>query len=266
MSSADASWLDSMPEVYDRCLGPALFAPYAEYVAARAATLAPRTVLELAAGTGIVTAELVQALPDASITASDLNGAMVAWASERVPGATWRTADAQQLDFADASFDLVVCQFGVMFFPDKAGAFRETARVLAPDGTFLFTTWDSVETSDFPAALVESAAAVLPDDPPLFLARVPHGYSDPDAVRADLEAGGLHAETFDRVVLPGTALSARTVAEGFCLGSPMRFELQQRGDLTELVEAIGAEMTARLGSGPLSRDNSAYVVTARRSG
>jgi len=128
-----------MPEVYDRCLGPALFAPLAARVAAEAQALAPRRVLELAAGTGILTAELVRALPAAEITATDLSPAMVGWAADRVAGPRWLQADAQQLDLPDADFDLVVCQFGVMFFPDKMAAFAEAARVLAPGGTLLFT-------------------------------------------------------------------------------------------------------------------------------
>lgn len=145
-----------MPDTYDRCLGPALFAPFAAHLAAMAAQLSPRHVLELAAGTGIATAELVRTLPAAHITATDLNPAMVSWAADRIGGATWMQADAQRLDLPDASFDLVACQFGVMFFPDKQAAFAEAARVMAPMGTMLFTVWDVVEASHFPAALVAS--------------------------------------------------------------------------------------------------------------
>ena len=143
-----------MPEIYDRCLGPALFAPFAKYLADLAASRSPARVLELAAGTGIATAELVRALPEAAITATDLNPAMVSWARERVVGPTWRPADAQQLDLPDRSFDLVLCQFGVMFFPDKPSAFAETARVLAPGATMLFSVWDVLSGSDFASAVV----------------------------------------------------------------------------------------------------------------
>jgi SAM-dependent methyltransferase len=110
--SSDVTWLESMPEVYDRELGPALFHPFAEHLASLTREMAPGRVLELAAGTGIATSALARALPDAHITATDLNPAMVSWATQREPRATWLEADAQEPQFSDGSFDLVVCQFG----------------------------------------------------------------------------------------------------------------------------------------------------------
>lgn len=263
--TADASWVESMPEVYDRCLGPALFAPYAEHLAAIAATLQPRRVLELAAGTGIATAALVRALPSSAITATDLNPAMVSWGAERVPAAEWQPADAQHLEFPDAVFDLVVCQFGVMFFPDKPAAFAEAERVLAPGGTVLLAVWDVMPKSDFPAALMASLAATLPGEPPSFIVRVPHGYTDADQIRADLDAGGLRADSVDRVVLRGRAPSAASLAEGFCLGTPLRFALAELGRLDRLTDEIAADLTQRLGDGPVDGDLAAIVVTARKA-
>lgn len=199
--NGDASWVGSMPAIYDRAL----------------------------AGTGVGTAALVRALPHARIVATDLNPAMVAWASERIGGATWRQADAQDLrDVPDSTFDLVVCQFGAMFFPDKPAAFAEASRALADDGTLLLTVLDTIDSSTFPNVLVESLAAVLPDDPPSFVARVPHGYADPQQIEDDLRAAGLTRVRIDRHVLDGTAPSAATLAEGFCLGTPLRFALEKR--------------------------------------
>jgi SAM-dependent methyltransferase len=155
--SNDSSWIETMPETYDRCLGPALFVPYGSHVAALVAARAPQRVLELAAGTGILTAELARLLPNARITATDLNPEMVSWAAHRVANVDWRQADAQRLDYPEASFELVVFQFGVMFFPDKQRAFAEAARVLVPGGTLLFTVWDEIDGSDFAAALMSAA-------------------------------------------------------------------------------------------------------------
>ncbi|HEX4016137.1 MAG TPA: class I SAM-dependent methyltransferase [Frankiaceae bacterium] len=262
--STDASWVESMPEVYDRALGPALFAPFAAHLAGLMEPHAPRRLLELAAGTGIATAQLVKALPACAITATDLNPAMVAWTSERLAGPSWAQADAQLLQFADGSFDAVVSQFGVMFFPDKPAAFAESARVLEPGGLMVFSVWDVVEGSPFPAAMVDSLNAVLAD-PPTFIVRVPHGYADPVQIADDLRAGGLEPESIDRVVLRGSSPSARTLTEGFCLGTPLRFALQECGPLDELTEALAEEMTQRLGPGPVTGELAALVVTARAS-
>jgi SAM-dependent methyltransferase len=261
--STDASWVESMPAIYDRCLGPTLFAPFASFIAQHAALLAPARVLELAAGTGIATRGLVDALPAADVVATDLNPAMVQWAAEHVSGPTWQTADAQQLSFTDNAFDLIVCQFGVMFFPDRPKAFAEAARVLVPGGTLMFTAWDTVDTSPLTAALVQSLTVLWPDDPPTFVVRVPHGYTDVSRIEDDLRAGGLLPESVERVVLQGTSPSARTLAEGFCYGSPLRFELEARGSLDELSATIADRMASILGEGPILGDLGAIVATAK---
>jgi ubiquinone/menaquinone biosynthesis C-methylase UbiE len=188
----------------------------------------------------------------------------VAVARERVSGPTWLVADAQALDFQAAAFDLIVCQFGVMFFPDKAAAFAQAARVLRPGGRYVFTVWDSVDTSLFPDALVAVLADLFPADPPDFVERIPHGYHDQEQIRSDAAAGGLEVESIERIVLRGTAASARTLAEGFCFGTPLRFALQKRGDLGALTDAVAQRLTLRLGEGSVEGDLAAFVVTARR--
>jgi ubiquinone/menaquinone biosynthesis C-methylase UbiE len=158
--------MGAMPEAYERWLAPAVFHPFALDLAQRAARLTPRRVLEIAVGTGVLTRELVAAIPAAEVTATDLNAAMVEFGSRQVAGAAWQQADAQRLPFDDRRFDLVVCQFGVMFFPDKPAAFREARRVLTPHGRLLFSTWSTVDTHDFAAALVAGVERAFPDDPP----------------------------------------------------------------------------------------------------
>jgi SAM-dependent methyltransferase len=261
--TSDTSWLDDMPQAYERGLRSATFAPYATELAERAARFAPHDVLELAAGTGIVTEELVRALPDAHVTATDLNPAMVEWGRRHVPGAEWRVADAMELDVPDESVDLLVCQFGVMFFPDRAASFAEAARAQRPGGAYLFATWDVLDGNEFEAALTAILGELLPDDPPLFLARTPHGYHDPDTIRADVTAGGLRVEHVDHVELTGTAPSMRALTEGYCFGSPLRFDLERAGDLRQTAEAAAERMTQRFGAGPVTGKLAAYVVTAR---
>ncbi len=262
-ASADTSWLESMPEVYDRCLGLAVFAPFAAELSLRAAAVPHARVLELAAGTGIVTAGLVEALPGAEITATDLNQAMVTYASQRTPGPKWEVADAQSLTYADDSFDLVICQFGVMFLPDRIGAYRGVRRVLAPGGSFIFNVWDTLETHEVESAVIDVMAELFPHDPPDFLRRVPHGYADPARLRADVQAAGLVVADLDRVELTGKAPSAAVLAEGYCLGTPLRFELQERGNLSDLVPRVAAALTSRLGDGLVEADMAAYVVRAQ---
>jgi SAM-dependent methyltransferase len=263
--SEDRLWVGSMPEAYDRLLAPSVFRPFAADLAERAARLHPTRVLELAAGTGVLTSELVGALPEAEVVATDLNGAMVEFGSGVAPGATWQQADALDLQFDDEQFDLVVCQFGVMFFPDKPAAFRETRRVLRPDGRLLFNTWATIDKHGFAAALLAGIERVFPDDPPTFLVAIPHGYPDLDQVAADLVAGGLEHVSIETVTLEGQAGAAADIATGFCTGTPLRMAIESRGDLAGSTAAISEEMTSLLGPGPITAQMTAYVVESRPS-
>jgi ubiquinone/menaquinone biosynthesis C-methylase UbiE len=177
MSETDKTFAGSIPALYDRHLGPMLFEPYALDMAERVARLAPKRILEIAAGTGIVTRALARALPTVPIVATDLNQPMLDHAAARISARmiTWRQADAQALPFDDAEFDVVVCQFGVMFFPDKTKAFSEARRVLAPGGHFLFSVWDRIEENEIADLVSRAVAALFPKDPPAFLARAPRG-------------------------------------------------------------------------------------------
>jgi len=172
---------------------PLIFGAYAEDLARRVATRPVRRVLEIAAGTGVVTRALAAALPaGVEIVATDLNPAMIDHAQTIGTSrpVTWRQADAMQLPFEDVEFDAIVCQFGVMFFPDKPKAFAEARRVLGPRGVFLFNVWDRIEENDFADTVTDAVATMFPADPPRFLARTPHGYHDRGAIARDLMQGG----------------------------------------------------------------------------
>jgi SAM-dependent methyltransferase len=259
-----ASWSDAMPEIYDRDLVPVIFAGWGDLLAERCAALRPARILELAAGTGAVTERIFAAAPNAAVTATDLNQAMVDWGSRRVPAANWQLADAQQLPFGDAMFDLVVCQFGVMFFPDKPGAFAESARVLADGGHLLFAVWDRIEYSTYATAVIDIVQAMFPDDPPHFLVDTPHGYHDVHRIKQDLVAGGMQMTNAEPLVLPSRARSTDAVTNGYCLGTPLRFELAARGQLEDLVADIQHRMRDRFGEGPLEGEMAAIVVTAQK--
>src|SRR5215470_12461565 len=208
-SDKGASFAGTLAEFYDRYLVPLNFAPYAEIVADRAKALLPRRVLETAAGTGVVTEALARILPsDVTITATDLKEPMIECGKLR-PGmerVNWQQADAMKLPFLDDAFDLIVCQFGVMFFPDKRASFKESFRVLAPGGTYLFVLWDDyANMSNSPVWIATLAVGdMLGRDPRTLLNP---GYYDEPTIRADLAAAGFHDVRIDRLVRPAKAAS-----------------------------------------------------------
>jgi SAM-dependent methyltransferase len=267
LSEADRVFAGSIPALYDRHLGPMFFAGYAEDLARRTAALAPAHVLEIAAGTGVVTRALARALPrEVEITATDLNQAMVDFAAAQ-PGAervTWRQADAQALPFADGSFDAVLCQFGAMFFPDRVAAYRETKRVLKPVGQFLFSVWDRIEENEFGHIVTDAVAALFPDNPPRFLARTPHGYYDVAVIENDLRAARFSRITIETIERRSPASSPQDVALGLCQGTPLRSEIEARAieRLEEVTNVAAAALAARFGTGAIDGKLQAHIVTA----
>ncbi len=268
MTQADRLFAGSIPEVYDRLMVPMLFEPFARDMARRVAALAPASVLETAAGTGVVARELLPQLPpDACYAATDLNAPMLERAAGRMgqdPRLAFRPADALALPYDDGSFDVVACQFGVMFFPDRVAAYREARRVLKPGSRFLFSAWDRVEANDFALAVHEALAAVLDGDPPAFVTRVPHGYHDPETMRRDLEAAGFATATVGLVEQESRAASALAVAAAKCQGTPLRNEIEARapGGLERVTQEVARELARRLGDGPLRGRLRAWVVEA----
>lgn len=262
---ADAAFTGSIPEVYDRCLGPMLFEPFAQDLAARFKGF-DGAVLETAAGTGRVTRALAREMaPSATLTATDLNEAMLSKAAELAPGleVEWRQADAQALPFADGSFDAVVCQFGVMFYPDKDAGYAQAHRVLKPGGRYVFSVWDRLDHNPVSKAIHDAVGALMPDDPPQFLARTPFGYNDEAAIRAGLEKGGFSDVTIETVTLDLPTASAADAASGLCTGSPLRGEIEARADLDGVVAAVTKVLTDRFGEGPFKAKGQAMVVTAK---
>jgi SAM-dependent methyltransferase len=224
--------------------------------------LAPRRVLELAAGTGILTRELLAVADGAEVVATDLNPAMVELGRRLAPGASWERADATALPVDDTSFDVVACQFGVMFFPDRVAALAEACRVLRPGGTVVISTWDTVERHAFAAALTAALEQTFPEDAPTFVVAVPHGYTDEAIIEGDLRAAGFADVAVERIRLEGRADAAPDIARGFCTGTPLRAELERRGSVESAGRAIATEMTALLGAGPVRGEMAALVATA----
>jgi SAM-dependent methyltransferase len=225
-------------------------------------------LLEVAAGTGIVTAALALALPRAQLIATDLNQPMLDHAATKpeLRGVEFRQADALALPFDDQSFDAVVCQFGVMFFPDRVAAFREAYRVLKPGGQFVFNVWDSVAKNPIVAATLMGLSRLYPQHPSWFLERTPCGYRETDIIRADLAAGGFADCRIETVTLRGCAESPMSPAIGFCQGSPMRAELEALDPtgLEAATAAAAAAIAEQFGQGAFETELCALVIETRR--
>ena len=226
-------------------------------------------MLETAAGTGIATRALVRALPSGvRIVATDLNRPMLGFAASRTDAAnvTWRQADALTLPVGEGTFDAVACQFGAMFFPDKVAAYREACRVLRPGGRFLLNVWDRIEHNELAYLVTEAVASLFPEDPPLFLARTPHGYHDADTILDELRAAGFVGVAIETVERHSRAASPRHPAVGFCQGTPLRIEIEARdpGRLGEATDAAARAVAARFGDGPLEARIQAHVIVATR--
>jgi len=253
----------STPSLYDRYMGPLLFEPYAKYVAERVALLRPERILETAAGTGIVTRAVSEAVPEATIVATDINPAVVEFAAQHVQSerVTFQRADAQDLPFDDATFDLVLCLFGVMFFPDKIRANSEARRVLQPGGRYLLVTFDRLDLNPIPKAAGEAVASLFPDDP-RYMDRGPFSYTDPALVEKDLRAAGFEAIELETVALSSRVI-ARHAAHGIVLGSPFRAEIEQLDESALERAATTVDKALRAWDGT-NAPMSAHIATATR--
>jgi ubiquinone/menaquinone biosynthesis C-methylase UbiE len=269
MPLSDKVFAGSIPAIYQSHMVPLIFAHYAADLADRAAAGAPATVLETAAGSGVVTRALAPKLAaTARYHVTDLNQPMVDIArSAQGPDARlhWQTADALALPFDDATFDCVLCQFGAMFFPDRVKGFAEAKRVLKSGGLFLFNVWDCIEENAFADDVTKALAAIYPDNPPQFMARTPHGYHDTAAIRRDARAAGFTSVRLETVSATSRAPSAHHVATAFCQGTPLRSEIESRGglSLTAVTDRVADALERRYGTADVSAKMQAHVIVAQ---
>ncbi|HEY6047514.1 MAG TPA: methyltransferase domain-containing protein [Sphingomicrobium sp.] len=268
MRETDTVFAGSIPQMYDRYMAPLLFRPYAELTAERAKQFAPHRILETACGTGVLTEALHRALPDAEIVATDLNPPMLEQAARRIDASNVRFqhADALDLPFADVSFDLVTCQFGVMFFPDKVKGNGEARRVLRDGGHYLLVIWDSVEHNLATKVAGAAVAELFPDDTGAFYERLPFRYHDRQQIEADLSAAGFAEIAFETVELRSRAASARDAAIGLTQGTPMRSEIEKRGPNALEQATAAATKALRQFESPDGFDApmTAHIVTATK--
>ena len=268
MKDMELRFTGSIPASYDELMVPLVFRPYAEVLARRARGFAPRRILETAAGTGAATQALHEALPEAEIVATDLNQPMLDMAARRVSSDKVRIsqADAQDLPFDDGSFDLVVCQFGAMLFPDKVRGHAEARRVLQGGGHYLLAIWDAIERNPVSETAQRMLIDMFPDDPPMFLCEGPFGYADSNRIERDLWDAGFGTVKFETVQLRSRSPSARDAAAALCYGTPMGVELEDRepGSLDRAFEELERGLQAFEGPNGIDAPMSAHIVTATK--
>jgi ubiquinone/menaquinone biosynthesis C-methylase UbiE len=265
--NSNTRFVGSIPENYDRYLGPAHFVPFAEDLAQRLADARPQgAVLEIACGTGILTKALRARFPaPARLVATDLNQPMLDYARARLADGSieWKQADAMALPFDEASFGAAACGFGVMFVPDKSVAFREARRVLAPGGILAFNVWDGLEANTSTRVAQETVCTFFGGHEPEFF-KIPFGFNDRDLIRRLLAGQGFERIEFEQVTLASSSPSARDYATGVIRGTPASHEIQQRGILLEeVIDAVAAALARECGDKPCRSSRRALVVTAR---
>jgi SAM-dependent methyltransferase len=270
ISSTDDVFSESISEIYDESLVPMIFNQYAAEVSLMLSDLRKGALLEVAAGSGAVTRALAAMMPQQiSITATDLNQAMIDKANQvgTARAIRWQQADVMDLPFSDASFDVVVCQFGAMFFEPKSAAFAEVRRVLCPGGQFIFSVWNGIELNEFAFEVTRSLADLFPDDPPRFFERIPYGYHHRQIIMNDLATAGFSSTPIlDDMSFTSRASSARELAAAFCMGTPLRAEIEQRraGGLSDVVDSVGASIERRFGASNLEGMMSAKFVSLKK--
>jgi ubiquinone/menaquinone biosynthesis C-methylase UbiE len=269
MAEQHAAFTGSIPENYDRYLGPALFEPYASDIVERVNVREGASVLELACGTGIVTRRLRDRLPHSvRLIATDLNEAMMAYAARKFEPEEvieWKQADATDLPFDDQSFDVVLCQFGLMFVPDKERAVRDAYRVLRPGGTFLFNVWDAIEQNDLAHIAHTTISTFFEHDPPNFY-EVPFCLHDPELLMSLLETAGFKDSQSSLIRLPSISPSALEAAKGLVEGNPVRAAIEERNPsaVPKIVTAVAEAVASRCGDNPVRGRMQAFVFTAVR--
>lgn len=269
MSENDKAFVGSIPELYDRYLVPLIFEEFADDLAQRAVALNPSAILETAAGSGVVARALSSRLPPhTKYTVTDLNQPMLDHASGRHdpdPRVSWQQADALNLPFADESFDVIACQFGVMFYPDRLAGYREALRVLKADGTLIFNVWGSLDSNEFSNTVAQEIMAVFPDKPEPFLVRTPYTYYEEQLIRQELTDAGFTNIEYETLDTESSAPSPRHVAIALCQGTPQRIEIEEwdAALLDQVTDRVERKIASTHGDGPVTAPIKGHIITAK---
>lgn len=259
----------SVAQNYDDCLGPFVFEPFALDLLERIDTTKTGAVLELACGTGRVTKHLTEKLPVTSIVmATDLNAGMIAVAKEKVlsPAVKWATVDMTNIPFDENNFDLIVCQFGLMFAPDKLKALIEIRRVLKEGGKLIFNTWDSIENNKIWQTTNDIVNSFLSDAPTTIFKDGPFAMHDEKAVLQLLEQAGFNNSSVASVNKTGQISTAALAAKGFIQGLPVLNTIREKipASLPAILKAVEKEYVQQFSDQPLKAALQAWVFEATK--
>ena len=268
MEENSAKFVGSIPDFYERGMGPVIFVDFALDMAQRVKALNPKLVVETAAGTGILTRALRDALPGRTkIIATDLNPPMLEIARQKFARGepmVLQPANAVDLPFDDACCDLLVCQFGHMFFPDKQQSFETAYRVLEDGGHYLFSVWDSHEFNRFGEVTHRVSGSFFPDDPPQFFA-LPYAFSALDPIKDGLMAAGFSSVEISVVRIEKVVADPELFARGMVFGNPLFTQISARGgDPEVVVAAILAELRETFGADEMVVQLQEIVISARK--
>jgi ubiquinone/menaquinone biosynthesis C-methylase UbiE len=263
-----ASFSGNIPNDYDQGLGPVFFTGYAKTMAQKTAAAHSEFVLETACGTGIVTRALRNTLSrDAHLMATDLNPDMLKIAESKFqPGEhlSFQQADGTALPFQDAAFDTVVCQYGVMFYADKAKGYAEAHRVLAPGGRYLFSVWDEHRHNGAGRIAHEVIGSFFPDNPPGFFL-MPYGYGHIDPIKDALLAAGFDDIVVSIVQQDCGIQDFAAFTRGLVFGTPVIGQIEERGgDPAKIQEAVTEAMRKEYGEEPAVISMRAIFFEARK--
>ena len=268
MTTSSLVFAGSTPQNYHEALGPMFFEPYARDVAGRLTLPPGARVLEIAAGTGIVTRQLLARLPaDGQLVATDIGEPMLGVLQTTVSPdqrLILQVADACALPFDDSQFDAVVCQFGLMFFPDKIGALAHMRRVVKPGRQVFVSVWGSLAENPIGAIAHETIGSFFPADPPLFY-ETPFGLDDGATVRQLFTDAGFTDVACDTVDVIGESASSELAARGLVSGSPVAAQIAERdaSQIPAITEAVAARLQTSGGAAPMRLPMRARVFTAR---